>query len=116
MKKNSLRARLTYTLLLSSPLLLSACQGVEQLFTDSPTNRYNGQESRGNTQHSTIVYQSGSQANARSTSTPTSSTTSAVTSSPTSSATTSTAQGATTQATKKAAGSGVPLEAPMVGQ
>ncbi|KTD07598.1 hypothetical protein [Legionella jamestowniensis] len=114
-------------ILTSSSLLLTGCQGIEQLFTDSPVR--SSQPEYGTSQrHNTTIYQSGSSTRANSTtSRATSSSTSANrsnpdsssssgTSSSSSSASSSTSTPATTQAAKKTAGTAVPLEAPTVGQ
>ncbi|KTC76989.1 hypothetical protein [Legionella brunensis] len=123
MKKNPFSV-VTYTVILSAPLLLSACQGIEGLFTDSPNRTYDARPSYGNSQHTTTVYQSGSPTQTRSSSAQrgttysTENNNSSNTNSSAASASAS-ALGApqtSTQASKKTVGTAVPTEAPTVGQ
>lgn len=64
MKKNLLFWGIKGTL--ASTLLLTGCQGIEQLFTDSP-NRYSQPSYGTSQQHNSTVYQSGSSNRANST-------------------------------------------------
>ncbi|WED43036.1 hypothetical protein [Legionella cardiaca] len=124
MKKNHFLSGITYSLLLSSPLLLSACQGVEGLFTDSPNRSYDNRQSYGNSQHTTTIYQSGVANHHRSSATTAtgSADNSNSTSAKASSAASTSAQAlgntpqTSTQAAKKTVGTAVPTEAPTVGQ
>lgn len=44
-----------------TPIILTACQGIEQLFTDSPDRRYSPPKTyHEHSMHTTTVYQSGS--------------------------------------------------------
>ncbi|CEK12100.1 hypothetical protein [Legionella hackeliae] len=114
MKKNLILSSVTGALI-SSTLLLTACQGIEQLFTDSPAR--SAQPSYGTSnQHTTTVYQSGASNSSASRATSGSSTANSANTSSSGSSSASTATEPTTQAAKKTAGTAVPLEAPTVGQ
>ncbi|MDI9819003.1 MULTISPECIES: hypothetical protein [unclassified Legionella] len=121
MKKKRLLPAFIHTLFLSSPLLLSGCQGIEQLFTDSPDYSYRssgpGYDSR-SARPSAAASQGGSSSAASSSSY---TTTPKVTANPASSSDSSSQQTTTTrQETTATTGSKptnvVPLTAPTVGE
>lgn len=111
MKKN-----LAYGLLLSSSVLVSGCQGVESLFTDSPNRSVNNNNTYGNSHHATTVYQSGAPTQNRSSAPNSNSATNAAANSSANASAAAATPGTSTQAAKKTVGTAVPTEAPTVGQ
>ncbi|KTD18028.1 hypothetical protein [Legionella jordanis] len=98
-----------------SVALLSGCQGIEGLFTDSGSNRTSSNYSYGDTHHSTTIYQSGTPGHARTMAPKANAATSSAQShSSTTSASASTTSNPTPAQPVKKTGAAVPTEAPSV--
>jgi hypothetical protein len=117
MKKKIFPPRLISTTIFGASILLSGCQGLEQIFGEpGDEQRSSANYSYGNTQHNVSVYQSGvSRAPNQPRNMTSSNSTSSGTNSSTDSSPTPTSETtATTRSGKKTSGAAVPTDAPTV--